>query len=232
MNKVTQMKKHRQKLSLIQTMNLFPDDETAEQWFINCRWQHGVDCPACGSKRVTERTTGKRSWRCKDCRKDFSTKTGTLMQGSNLGFRVWAIAIYQLTTCLKGIASTKLASDLGITQKAAWHLAMRIRETYGDRIAQLQGVVEVDETYIGGKKTNKHQSKRIPGRGPSGKQAVIGAKERGGNVRAKSIARTDSHHLHRVVLLCQLIEKNSHTDYPIFYPAKVSHVSEPGQHLS
>ena len=166
------MKRHRQKLSLIQTMNLFPDDDTAEQWFIDCRWQHGVNCPTCGSNRVGERTTAKRSWRCKDCRKDFSTKTGTLMQGSNLGFRVWAIAIYQLTTSLKGIASTKLASDLGITQKAAWHLAMRIRETYGDRIAQLQGVVEVDETYIGGKKLINIRASAYPGGGrPASRQS-------------------------------------------------------------
>lgn len=115
---------------------MFPDNETAEKWFIQNRWSDGVACPVCGSSKVSERITKAKSWRCKDCRKDFSTKTGTLMQGSNLGFRVWAIAICLLTTSLKGVASTKLASDLNITQKSAWHLAMSIRETYNSNIGK------------------------------------------------------------------------------------------------
>lgn len=122
--------KDRQKLSLRQILNLFPDDQTAETWFIQTRWSQGIQCPLCESKAVTERTTKRRSWRCKKCRKDFSTRTGTLMQSSNLSFQTWAIAICLLTTNVKGIASTKLGSDLNVTQKTAWHLAMRIRETY------------------------------------------------------------------------------------------------------
>ena len=101
----------RQKISLIEIINMFPTDEAAEKWFVSNRWADGVSCPCCKSYNVMERKTERRSWRCRDCRKDFSTKTATLMQGSNLGFRIWAIAIYLLTTNLKGVASTKLASD-------------------------------------------------------------------------------------------------------------------------
>lgn len=133
--------KDREKQSILQVAGLLSNDVMAETWFIQQRWTNGISCPNCEKDKVTERANvrGKRTWRCNDCRKDFTTKSGTLMQGSNLGYRTWALAIYLLTIHLKGIASTKPASDLGITQKSAWHLAHRIRETY-----------------IGGKEKNKH----------------------------------------------------------------------------
>ncbi len=135
---------------------MFPDDATAEQWFIETRWPDGVQCTVCQSLHVHERKTIKRSWRCRVCRKDFSTRTETPMQSSKLGFQVWAKAIFLLTAHLKGIASTKLASDLHVTQKTAWHMAMRIRETYRDNVA-----------------------KRVKeGHGPVGKSAVVGMKSR------------------------------------------------------
>lgn len=129
-----------EKLSILQVAGMFPDDDTADQWFMEERWPHGVACPLCSGERVTERKNarGKKAWRCNDCRRDFTTKTGTLMQGSNLGCRTWALAIYLLTTNLKGVTSAKLASDLNTTHKSAWHLAMRIRETYRDNVSKLE----------------------------------------------------------------------------------------------
>ena len=118
------------------------------------------------------------------------------MADSKLGYRTWAVAIYLVTTSLKGVSSMKLHRDLGITQKSAWHLAHRIRQAWGENgDAPLGGPVEVDETYVGGLAKNKHASERdrIGKRGGlSDKAAVIGVKDREtGQVRAQAIDSTD-----------------------------------------
>ena len=118
---------------MVELLRKFPNDATAEAWFMKIRWPHGPACPACDSLNVQARITRKpQPYRCRECRKDFSVKTGTLMQGSNLGFQTWALTIYMMSTILKSMSSMKLHRELGITQKSAWHLAHRIRETWKD----------------------------------------------------------------------------------------------------
>ena len=128
----------------------------------------------------------------------FSLKTGTIMQGSNLGYQVWAIAIYLLTTNLKGVSSMKLHRDLGITQKSAWHLAHRLRQSFKVEDCRFSGTVEVDETYVGGLEKNKHENKKLKqGRGATGKTVVIGVKERESKkVKAEVITNTKRPTLH------------------------------------
>ena len=197
-------KHYREGLSLVQLTRMFPDDIAAENWFIETRWPDGAVCPSCGSLNVQPRPTRKpQPFRCRDCRKDFSVKTGTLMHGSKLGFQVWVIAIYLLTTNLKGVSSMKLHRDLGVTQKTAWYLAHRIRETWSDdREVPYPGPVEVDETYMGGKMKNmhKHKKREARQRPDLGKTIVVGAKDRDTNrVSARVVENVEKPTLHDFV---------------------------------
>ena len=178
-------KAHRQGITLVELMRMFPDDKTAEAWYVKKRWPDGITCPACGSDNVQTGAKHKTMpFRCRErgCAQRFSAKTGTVLEGSKIGFQKWMIAAFLLTTSLKSVSSMKLHRDLGVTQKTAWFMAQRLRAAFAAEgpTVQFEGPVEVDETYIGGRRKNMARSKRrkLKGRGTVGKTAVVGIKDR------------------------------------------------------
>lgn len=166
----------------------FPDAEAARLYLESRLWPDGVVCPVCAG--MDNITTRKRAgyYRCNPCKEDFTVRTGTVMERSKVPLNKWLYAMYLLVTARKGISSLQLSKELGITQKSAWFVLHRLREACGDELQKLAGIIEIDETYVGGKEANKHQSKKLQaGRGAVGKTAVLGLRERGGNTIAKPV---------------------------------------------
>ena len=188
-------KAHREGISLMELADTFPDEECAAEWFEAHVWPTGRHCPKCGNVETIEAHGDMPYW-CGACRRYFSVRIGTALERSKVPLRKWAFAIYLEMTGLKGISSMKLHRDIKVTQKTAWFMLHRIREAWHQEQASLfSGPVEVDETYIGGKRKNMPKAKRkeLSGRGPVGKAVVIGAKDRKTNqVRAKVIEATDA----------------------------------------
>ena len=175
-------KHYRKGISLLEVVEQFSDDEKANEWFVARRWPDGIRCLECDSERVARRKSSRTTpvYHCNVCRYDFTAKVGTVMEDSKIPLRKWAIAFYLMSTNLKGVSSMKLHRDLGITQKSAWYMEHRIRETWdNEKAPKFAGPVEADETYIGGLEKNKHEWKKAKaGRGAVGKTPVAGIKDR------------------------------------------------------
>lgn len=174
----------RSTISTFQLFQAFPNEEAARLYLESRLWPDGVRCPNCksGDRITTRKRVG--FYRCNACGNfDFTVRTGTIFERSKVPLHKWLYAMYLLVTARKGISSLQLAKEIGITQKSAWFVLHRLREACStpEVIAKLKGIVELDECFIGGKEANKHEHKKLKaGRGPVGKTAVLGMRERDG----------------------------------------------------
>lgn len=189
-------------ISTSQLFEQFPNAEAARIYLEKNRWNGHVVCPHCDTDdRITARK-GKRIgyYACGHCKEEFTVRTGTIFERSHVPLNKWIYAMYLTVTARKGISSLQLSKQIGVTQKTAWFMQVRLREacdTDGDDSGMLDGIVEADESFVSGKRSNMSNAKRKElveagaGRGTDGKVAVLGMRERDGCTVAMPVENVD-----------------------------------------
>ncbi|MEA3050458.1 MAG: hypothetical protein QOG84_2294 [Sphingomonadales bacterium] len=205
--------------TLLEAVRYFADPDVALRHMVELRWGGTPTCPTCGRTDVRFLAT-RRLWECKGkhARKQFSAKVGTIFEDSAIPLDKWFVAIWMVANCKYGISSYEMARALGITQKSAWHMNHRIRLAMKlGTIEKMDGHVEADETYVGGKAANRHRGDPKNGPGTDGKVGVIGAVQREGKAIAAVIQRADTPTLdsfvHAYVTPNALVSTDEHSGY-------------------
>ena len=178
--------------SIIAVINYFNDEDICKKALVEARWGDDVVCPFCGQHHCATRKDGK--FRCNKCKRNFSCLKGTIFENTKLPLQKWFIAMYLISSHKKGVSSCQIMRDCEVIQKTAWFMLQKIRSLYGitDDIA-LDGEVEMDEMYLGGRETNKHQDKHVDGtqgRSTKTKTPIFGMQQRNGNVVAIKVEDT------------------------------------------
>ena len=198
--------------SLLQVADYFTTNDICKQAIAEARWADGVAvCPYCGGRHCKVGKDGR--YLCKDCNRKFNVTVGTIFENTKLPLRKWFMAMYLISSHKKGVSSLQIMRDINVTQKTAWFLLHKIRGLYGitDAIA-LDGEVEMDEMYLGGREINKHESKKTEGtqgRSTKTKTPIFGMIQRGGNVVAMKVDDTKGATLMPIV--SQFVESGATT---------------------
>ena len=189
--------------SLFSVMEYFSTDAICKQAIAQSRWSEGdVICPYCGEHHC--HLCKDNRYLCKGCNHKFNVTVGTIFENTKISLRKWFIAMYLISSHKKGIASHQLARDINVTQKTAWFILHKVRSLYAQDTKKLNGEVECDEAYIGGREKNKHESKKTEGtqgRSTKTKTPVFGMIERNGNLVARKVQDTKGN------TLCPLIRQ-------------------------
>ena len=180
-------------MNLVKLVEQFSNPEKARQHLEDVRWSQGVECPRCQSKKVSG-IKGRFTYDCMGCHYRFSVTAGTIFHDSHLPIWKWFLAIYLVTESKKGVSAFQIQRNLAVSYRTAWYLCHRIRASVKDAgLEFLRGVVEVDETYVGGKV-------RGMGRGFKGNKSIaVGAVQCGGMVRLQVIKSADKETLHKFI---------------------------------
>ena len=182
-------KSFRKGITMMELFQMFPDNKTAEKWFESKIWMNGRKCPNCQNPDTTPARHPTMPYYCYACKSHFSVKKGTVMKRSHISYQHWAIGTYLFATNLKGVSSMKIHRDLGVTQKSAWFMVHRLRESWKTLagVEKMYGPVEIDEVYLGGLEKNKHKEDK----GKKEKVTVVGVKDRKTNkISAQSVPET------------------------------------------
>jgi len=183
----------KQEMNMMKLMEQYGSDDACRGVLTKLRWQNGIACPRCGSKSIRNSYT-REQYDCGSCGYQFSVITGTIFQDTHLPLQKWFVAIYLMIESKKGISANQMKRTLNVSYKTAWYLCHRIRATMVTETGkQLKGIVEVDETWVGGKKTHV-------GRGYKGNKAIaVGAVQRDGDIVLSEIQHADSETLGKFI---------------------------------